>query len=246
MAGGLSGRVAIVTGATGGIGTAIAHAFVAAGAKVVAGYASNQAKADALQEQLQGNAVVVQADISRAEGAAALVKAAVDEFGQVDILVNNAGITRDGLFLRMKESDWDLVVDTNLKSAFLCAQAASRQLLRSGAGRVINITSVSGITGNAGQANYAAAKAGMIGLTKTLAREVASRQVTVNAIAPGFIETDMTDALPQAIKDTLQREIPLARFGKPEDVAALCVFLASDAAAYITGQVLQVDGGLAM
>jgi 3-oxoacyl-[acyl-carrier protein] reductase len=245
----LSNKVAIITGATGGIGQAVVREFAASGASIVLGYASNRAKADELLKQLVGEGAKViacQADLSSGIGASHLVKSAVDHFGNLDILVNNAGITRDGLFLRMKESDWDMVVDTNLKSAFLCAQAASRYLMRSPAGRIINMSSIAGIIGNAGQANYVAAKAGMIGLTKTLARELASRSVTVNAIAPGFIETEMTAALSQEISDKMHEQIPLRRFGQPEDVASLCTFLASDHASYISGQVLQVDGGLVM
>lgn len=245
----LAGRVAIVTGASGGIGQAVAESLASAGASVVVGYGSRADKAEALCKALaaQGRqAVAVQADVSTAAGAALLVKAAVDQFGGLDILVNNAGITRDGLFLRMKESDWDAVVDTNLKSVYFCVQAASRQLLRSRFGRVINMASVSGLMGNIGQANYAAAKAGMMGLTKTLAREFASRQVTINAVAPGFIETEMTAGLAADIKAKLLEQIPLARLGQPKDVAELCLFLASDAAAYITGQIIQVDGGLVM
>lgn len=245
----LRDRVAIVTGASGGIGQAIARTLAAAGAAVVVGYSTNAQKAQMLCTELTERglqATPVQADVSTAAGGTTLVKAAVDQFGGLDIVVNNAGITRDGLFLRMKETDWDAVIDTNLKSVYHCVQAASRQLLRSRYGRVINIASVSGLMGNVGQANYAAAKAGMMGLTKTLAREFASRQVTINAVAPGFIETEMTAALGDEVKMRLLGQIPLSRFGQPQDVADLCLFLASDDSSYITGQIIQVDGGLVM
>lgn len=247
--GALSDRVAVVTGGTRGIGRAIVKKLAAAGAKVVIGYATNSAQAETFLAEIRergSEAVIVQADVATAMGAKDLVAAATTQFGGLDILVNNAGITRDGLVMRMKEMDWDLVLDTNLKSVFLLTQAASRSLLRSPHGRIINITSVVGMLGNAGQANYTAAKAGMIGLTKTLAREFASRKVTVNAVAPGFIATDMTAALPEDVKTDTLRQIPLARFGEPDDVAGVVRFLASDEAAYITGQVMTVDGGLAM
>ncbi|MCI0184149.1 MAG: 3-oxoacyl-[acyl-carrier-protein] reductase [Acidibacillus sp.] len=245
----LKDRVALVTGGSGGIGRAVVEELVSEHAKVVIAYSSNVAKATELADRLtaQGAQVAIaQADVSTSDGAKALVDVAVKQFGHLDILVNNAGVTKDGLFLRMKEADFDMVLSVNLKSAFLCTQAASRQLLRSPHGRVINMSSVVGITGNIGQANYVAAKAGLIGLTKTLARELASRGVTVNAIAPGYIETDMTAGLTPDIQTKLFEQIPLQRLGQPHDVAALVRFLASDDAAYITGQVLQVDGGLAM
>ncbi len=245
----LQDRVAIVTGASGGIGRAIVEELVRANARVVIAYSSNEVRALELASYLteQGAQVVTaKADISTSEGAKTLVDTAVKYFNRLDILVNNAGITRDGLFLRMKEADWDTVLSVNLKSAFLCTQAASRHLLRSPHGRVINMTSIVGLTGNIGQANYVAAKAGLIGLTKTLARELASRSITVNAIAPGYIETDMTAGLSPDIRTKLFEQIPLQRLGQTKDVATVVRFLASDDASYITGQVLQVDGGLAM
>jgi 3-oxoacyl-[acyl-carrier protein] reductase len=246
----LTGCVALVTGGSRGIGRAIALRLAGAGARVAIAYRSDTAAAEDVVRrvrELGGAASAVQADVGTAVGAAAAVAAAIGEFGQLDVLVNNAGITRDGLLLRMKEADWDAVIQTNLKSAFLCTQAAARPLLRSPRGRVVNVSSVAGVMGNAGQANYAAAKAGMIGLTKSLAREFAGRAVTVNAVAPGFVETDMTAALVSGeVGQRLVEQIPLRRLGSPEDVAALVHYLVSEDASYVTGQVLHVDGGLAM
>lgn len=245
----LEGRVAVVTGASRGIGRGIALELARRGAAVVVNY---QASADAAAEVVRaiteagGKAQAVQADVSNTEQAAALIKAATDAYGQIDILVNNAGTTRDNLIMLMKEEDWDVVINTNLKSAWNCSKAAVRTMMRKRYGRIINITSVSGIAGNGGQTNYSASKAGMIGLTKALAREVAARNITVNAVAPGFVGTDLTANLPSDIRAQLDAAIPLGRWGTVEDVAYAVAFLASDEAGYITGQVLSVDGGLVM
>jgi len=242
-------RVAIVTGGSRGIGRAIAQKLAAEGCRVVVNYQSNsQAAASVVRaiDDAGGEALAVQADISQAEGAKALIAAAVEAYGTVDILVNNAGIARDALLMRMSEEDWDAVLDTNLKGAFHCIKAVQRIMLRRRSGRIIQISSISGIRGNAGQANYAAAKAGLIGLTKSVARELASRNITVNAIAPGFVDTEMTRALSPELVQQATAQIPLGRLGSPEDIAAAVAFLASPEASYITGQVLGVDGGLGM
>ena len=245
----LAGQAAVVTGGSRGIGRAIALALAAEGCRVVINYHSNAAAAQQVVaeiEALGSQALAVQGDVSLAEQAQALIEQAQEAFGAVDILVNNAGITRDNLLMRMSEADWDAVLDTNLKGAYNCVRAVQRGMLRRRAGRIIQISSVSGLRGNAGQANYAAAKAGLIGFTKAVARELAPRGITANAVAPGFIETDMTHALGQEMMAQVQAQIPLQRLGRPQDVAAAVVFLASPQAAYITGQVLCVDGGLAM
>ncbi|MFT8361692.1 MAG: 3-oxoacyl-[acyl-carrier-protein] reductase [Sporolactobacillus sp.] len=245
----LKGQVALVTGASRGIGRAIAIELAEAGASIVVNYAGNRARAEetaAAIRALGQEAWVCQGDVSREEDVAAVCQGALDHFGHIDILINNAGITRDGLLMRMKAEDWDAVLNTNLKGVFLMTKAVLRPMMRQKKGRIINIASVVGIAGNAGQANYSAAKAGVIGLTKTTAREVASRGITVNAIAPGFIATDMSDKLSEEIKEKMKADIPLGRLGEPKDVAKAACFLASEAAAYITGQTLSVDGGMTM
>ena len=244
----LGGQVAIVTGASRGIGRAIALALAAEGARVVINYAQSATAAQALTAEISANggeAIALQADVAQADQVEDLVKQTLDHFGRIDILVNNAGITRDTLLLRMKLEDWQAVIDLNLTGVFLCTRAVSKVMLKQRSGRVINIASVAGQMGNPGQANYSAAKAGVIGFTKTVAKELASRGVTVNAVAPGFIATDMTEQLPNS--EEILKFIPLGRFGQAQEVAGMVRFLAADpAAAYITGQVFNVDGGMVM
>ncbi len=245
----LSGRVALVTGASRGLGRAIAVALARAGADVAVNFLQSAERAAEVVrsvEETGRRALAVKADVSDLADAASLVERTAEEFGRLDVLVNNAGITRDGLLLRLKEEDWDQVLATNLKSLFNCTKAASRIMLKQRRGRIINISSVIGLLGNAGQTNYAAAKAGIIGFTKAAARELGSRGITVNAVAPGFIMSEMTEHLPEAMKSDYLGRIPLGRFGDPEDVAKAVLFLASDGAAYITGVTLTVDGGLVM
>ncbi|WP_322495712.1 3-oxoacyl-[acyl-carrier-protein] reductase [Chloroflexus sp.] len=245
----LSGRVAIVTGGSRGIGRATAERLAASRATVVVNYRGNAAAAEATVAAITaagGKALAVQGDVSQPADVEQLVKTTLEQFGRIDILVNNAGITRDNLLLRMKESDFDEVIATNLRGVFLCTRAVLRPMTKQRFGRIINITSVIGLIGNAGQANYAAAKAGIIGFTKSTAREMASRGITVNAIAPGFIETEMTDALNEETRKAILATIPLGRFGQPAEVAGLICFLASDAGAYISGQTLTIDGGMVM
>ncbi len=245
----LTDKVAIVTGGSRGIGRAICLKLASLGANVVVNYAGSTEAAEKCVEDcraLGANAIAVQGDVSNAEACENLFNETVKEFGRVDILVNNAGITRDGLLMRMKEEDFDAVMATNCKGAFLCCKLASKIMMKQRSGRIINMSSVVGIHGNAGQANYAASKAGLVGLTLSIAKELASRNVTANVIAPGFIETDMTAAMPQAAIDGILPQIPLARMGKVDDIANATAFLASDEAGYITGQVLAVDGGMGM
>ena len=244
-----TGKVAVVTGGSRGIGRAIALRLAASGARVVVNYHSNEAAANEVVEQVRANggeAIAVQGDVSQPAQAQALIEAAQKAFGRVDVLVNNAGTTRDTLIMRMSEEDWDLVIDTNLKGTFNCIKAATRPMMRQRYGRIVNVTSVSGLGGNAGQANYAAAKAGLVGLTKTVAKELGSRNITCNAVAPGYVPTDLTGSLPpEFVELALQRTL-LGRAGTAEDMAAAVAFLASDDASFITGQVLTVDGGLSM
>ena len=245
----VDGRIALVTGASRGIGRAVALALAAEGADVAVNYAGSEKAAQEVAEAIRAmgrRALVVQADVSDAEAVQKMVAAVTSEFGRIDILVNNAGITRDGLLMRMKDEDWEAVLKTNLTGVYNCTKAVTKGMMKQRYGRIINMTSVVGVTGNAGQANYAAAKAGVIGLTKSTAKELGSRAITANAIAPGFIESDMTAGLPEKNKQEMAAAIPLAKFGQPADVAQAVVFLASDWASYITGQTLHVDGGMVM
>ena len=239
----LQNRMALVTGASGGIGAAIAQALHQAGA-AVALTGTREAALHQLAAELEDRAHCVVADLAGGGDAAALVQQAESALGPIDILVNNAGITRDGLALRMKDADWQAVLDVNLTAAFRLARAVLRGMMRRRSGRIINISSVSGLLGNPGQANYAAAKAGLIGMSKALALEVATRGITVNCLAPGFIETAMTDALPEAVRDDALARVPMGRFGTPQDIGAAAVYLASDEASYVTGQTLTIAGGL--
>lgn len=245
----LEGKVALVTGASRGIGKAVALALAEAGANVVVNYAGSTDKANEVAEQIKSlgrEAITYQCNVSDADAVQSMVKDTIAKFGRIDILVNNAGITRDNLLMRMKEDEWDDVINTNLKGVFLCTKAVTRQMMKQRSGRIINVASIVGVIGNPGQANYVAAKAGVIGLTKSTARELASRGITVNAIAPGFITTDMTDQLTEEQKEAMLQQIPLAKFGQAEDIANTALFLASDDANYITGQTIHVDGGMAM
>lgn len=245
----MEGKVALVTGGARGIGRAIALALAEGGATVVVNYNGSRDKAMDLKQEIEskgGRAEIYQCNVSDFAKCEELIQGIVKQFGSLDILVNNAGITKDGLLMKMSEDDFDKVIDVNLKGVFNTIRFASRQMLKQKSGRIINMSSVVGVAGNPGQANYASSKAGVIGLTKAAAKELASRGITVNAIAPGFIETDMTDALPGKVKEAAVSQIPLGRFGKVEDVAKLAAFLASEAAGYITGQVIHVDGGMVM
>lgn len=245
----LKGKTAVITGASRGIGRAIALKLAKHGANVVVNYRNSvEAVAQVVKEieALGVKVLAIQADISIYSDVENMIKKCVEEFGSIDILVNNAGITKDGLLMRMKEEDFDSVIDINLKGAFNCTRHVAAIMLKQRSGRIINISSVTGITGNAGQVNYSAAKAGIIGMTKSVAREFGSRGVTCNAVAPGYIQTDMTEALPAKVKDAMMGTIPLKRLGSPEDVTNVVAFLATDEAAYITGQVINVDGGMVM
>ena len=245
----LEGKTALVTGASRGIGRAVAVALASAGAKVAVNYAGNDAAAEETKAAIEaagGTAILVKADIADSEAVEKMVADTVAAFGQIDILVNNAGITRDGLLMRMKNEDFDAVINTNLKGVYYTTKAVTKLMMKKRYGRIINMASVVGLTGNAGQANYSAAKAGVIGFSKTVAKELASRGITCNMVAPGLIATDMTKDLPEKAKEAMMTSIPLGRAGQPEDVAQGVLFLASDNASYITGQVINVDGGMVM
>lgn len=245
----LNGKIAVVTGASRGIGKAIAMKFAQLGATVVINYNGSAQKAEEVKQSIiadGGRAVIKQCNVADYDACEAFIKEVIDQFGRIDILVNNAGITKDGLIMRMSEEDFTNVVDVNLKGTFHCIRFASRQMMKQRSGRIINMSSVVGISGNAGQINYAASKAGVIGMTKSAAKELASRGITVNAIAPGYIETDMTNVLSDKVKEETLKQIPLGRLGQTGDIAAAAAFLASDEAGYITGQVLAVDGGMAI
>lgn len=245
----LEGKTALVTGASRGIGRAIALRLAAEGADVAVNFAGSLAKAEEVKEaiiKMGRKAVAIQADVKDVSSVASMVEEVKKTFGRIDILVNNAGVTRDGLLMRMKDEDWETVIDTNLRGVFQCTKAVSKIMMKQRYGRIVNMASVVGLVGNAGQANYAASKAGVIGFSKSVARELASRGITVNMVAPGCIDTDMTAVLSDKVREAMLADIPLARVGKPEDVANAVAFLVSDEAAYITGQVINVDGGMVM
>lgn len=245
----LTGKTAIVTGGSRGIGRAIALCLAEEGAKVAVIYAGNTAAAEETLQAITekgGQVISIQCDVANEDAVNAMVKQVKEQFGSVDILVNNAGITRDGLLMRMKTADWQAVLDTNLTGTFFCTKAVTKIMMKQRSGAIVNLTSVVGLTGNAGQANYAAAKSGIIGFTKSVAKELASRGIRANAVAPGCIDTDMTAVLSDAVKEEMIKTIPLGRVAQPEEVAKAVLFLVSDCASYITGQVLNVDGGMVM
>ncbi|ASS91591.1 MAG: 3-oxoacyl-[acyl-carrier-protein] reductase [Bacillaceae bacterium] len=245
----LSGKTALVTGGSRGIGRAIAIDLAKNGADVAVNYSGNEEKANEVVKEIESlgrKAFAIRANVANADEVNSMVNEVIERFGRLDILVNNAGITKDNLLMRMKESEWDDVININLKGVFNCTKAVTRQMMKQRSGRIINIASIVGIAGNAGQANYVAAKAGIIGLTKTTAKELAGRNITVNAVAPGFISTDMTDQLPEQIRNEMLKQIPLGRFGEPNDIANMVTFIASDKSSYMTGQTLCLDGGMVM
>jgi 3-oxoacyl-[acyl-carrier protein] reductase len=245
----LEGKAALVTGASRGIGREIALELARNGANVAVNFSGSEAKANEVVDEIKKmgqDAFAIKCDVSNTEEVATMVKETIDRFGKLDILVNNAGITKDNLLMRMKEEEWDDVININLKGVFLCTKAVTRQMMKQRSGRIINIASIVGAIGNAGQANYVAAKAGIIGLTKTTAKELASRNITVNAIAPGFISTDMTDKLTDEVKAEMLKQIPLARLGEPKDIAKMAAFLASEDGSYISGQTMHINGGMFM
>ncbi len=245
----LKGKTAVVTGGSRGIGRAIALELASCGANVVVNYTRNSKAADEVVAEIEAmglSGMAVKADVSIASEVENLVNEVLKTFGSIDILVNNAGITRDNLIIRMTEKEFDEVINTNLKGAFICTKAVSRVMIKQKSGKIINVSSVVGIVGNAGQSNYAAAKAGLIGFTKSMAKELAKRGINVNAVAPGFIQTDMTSVLPENVKEEFLKSIPLMRIGKPEDIAKTVLFLASEYSDYITGQVINIDGGMVM
>ncbi|MDP4162063.1 MAG: 3-oxoacyl-[acyl-carrier-protein] reductase [Bacillota bacterium] len=245
----LEGKAVLVTGASRGIGREIALELARQGADVAVNFSGSEAKANETVDEIKAlgrDAFAIKCDVSNSESVTEMVKATIERFGKLDVLVNNAGITKDNLLMRMKEEEWDSVININLKGVFLCTKAVTRQMMKQRSGRIINIASIVGVSGNPGQANYVAAKAGVIGLTKTTAKELASRHITVNAIAPGFISTDMTEKLTEEVKVEMMKIIPLARFGEPKDIAKATAFLASDDSSYITGQTIHIDGGMVM